>query len=112
MADDQSEDTKVQKAIFFLALVTDFRASQLAALTTHPNFTNFGREVTILTLAPSPKLLAKNERADNLMALLQVPALIEGGQHLPLCPVQATKTYIDSPSDLREEHLFYNPRCH
>ena len=78
----------------------------------HPSFTNFGRGGIILTLAPSPKFLAKNERADSLMAPLQVPALVEGRQHLPLCPVQATKTYIEATQELNKEHLFYNSRSH
>ncbi|KAK4327171.1 hypothetical protein Pmani_002341 [Petrolisthes manimaculis] len=38
------------------------RASQLAALTRHPNFTSFGENDDYLTLAPSPTFLAKNER--------------------------------------------------
>lgn len=112
VADDLSENTVLQRAIFLLALATGFRASQLAALTRHPNFTNFGSEGTSLTLAPSPKFLAKNERADYLLAPLQIPALIEKGQHLPLCPVQATDTYIQSTPGLSKEHLFYNSRSH
>ncbi|KAK4314456.1 hypothetical protein Pmani_014265 [Petrolisthes manimaculis] len=53
----------VLSSLFLLALASGFRASQLAALTRHPNFTSFGENDDYLTLAPSPTFLAKNERS-------------------------------------------------
>ncbi|KAK4324290.1 hypothetical protein Pmani_005130 [Petrolisthes manimaculis] len=52
----QGEDELLMSSLFLLALASGFRASQLAALTRHPNFTSFGENDNYL-------ILAKNERS-------------------------------------------------
>ncbi|KAK4311182.1 hypothetical protein Pmani_017301 [Petrolisthes manimaculis] len=64
LTQSQGEDELPMSSLFLLALATGFRASQLAAITRHPNFTSFGEDDDYLTLAPSPSFLAKNERSD------------------------------------------------
>ncbi|KAK4321227.1 hypothetical protein Pmani_007952 [Petrolisthes manimaculis] len=108
----QGEDERLMSSLFLLALASGFRASQLAALTRHPNFTSFGENDNYLTLAPSPTFLAKNERFDRLIAPLRVPALKGDHSHLPLCPVHATRAYIEHTKHLAPTHLFYNSRSH
>ncbi|KAK4304604.1 hypothetical protein Pmani_023482 [Petrolisthes manimaculis] len=112
MTQEQGEDEKLVSSLFLLALATGFRVSQLAALTRDINFTFFGEDNAHLTLTPSPTFLAKNERLDILIAPLRVPALREGHRHLPLCPVLATRAYIENTNHLAPEHLFYNSRSH
>ncbi|KAK4328441.1 hypothetical protein Pmani_001189 [Petrolisthes manimaculis] len=112
MTQEQGEDEKLVSSLFLLALATGFRASQLAAFTRHTNFTSFGEDNTHLTLAPSHSFLAKNERSESLIAPLWIPALREGHRHLPLCPVLATRAYIENTRHLAPEHLFYNSRSH
>ncbi|KAK4322184.1 hypothetical protein Pmani_006983 [Petrolisthes manimaculis] len=112
LTQSQGEDELLMSSLFLLALATGFRASQLAALTRHPNFTSFGENDDYLTLAPSPIFLAKNERSDRLIAPLRVPALREDHSHLPLCPVHATRAYIEPTKHLAPSHLFYNSRSH
>ncbi|KAK4322186.1 hypothetical protein Pmani_006985 [Petrolisthes manimaculis] len=112
LTQSQGEDELLMSSLFLLALATGFRASQLAALTRHSNFTSFGENDDYLTLAPSPIFLAKNERSDRLIAPLRVPALREDHSHLPLCPVHATRAYIEPTKHLAPSHLFYNSRSH
>ncbi|KAK3881461.1 hypothetical protein Pcinc_014117 [Petrolisthes cinctipes] len=105
-----TEDLLLQSSVFVLALATGFRASQLAAPTRYPSFTTFGEDVSALTLALSPKFLAKNEQVDNLMAPFRDPSLRQGARHLSLYPVSATKAYLDVAQTLPKTASSTMPR--
>ena len=52
----------LQRALFLVAMASGLRASQLHALTRHPSWLVFATDGGRVSLAPSPRFLAKNER--------------------------------------------------
>ena len=104
------EDHFLQRATFLLALASGYRASQLAALSRHEAFARIERDMTAVTLSPSPTFLAKNEQADDLIGPLRIPSFLRDGGPHPLCPVRAFKDYIECTEGASKDHLFYNSR--
>ena len=101
-----------EKALFLVALASGLRASQLAALTRFPSWTQFSRNMSSVSLAPSPRFLAKNERVDHRLKPTIVPALVSDGEHHLLCPVQSLKDYMSVTSHYPPEALFVSPSSH
>ena len=59
-------------------------------------FTPDGHRVT---LAPSPKFLAKNEREGHNLSPLPLSVWVCEGSHHPLCPVEAVRRYMAATTD-------------
>ena len=96
----------LQKALFLTALATGFRAYQLRTLTRFPQWTSFAEDLSNVSLAPSPRFLAKNERENHHLQPVVVPAWVEQGVHHSLCLVTALKTYLDSSLEQPLHSLF------
>lgn len=103
-------DLLLQRAVFLLALVSGYRASQLAALTRFPEYTLLAVLRQELIIAPSPAFLAKNEQSDSLIGPLTIQSLLEDSSYHPLCPVNALGEYLRLSEGVSEDHLFLNSR--
>ena len=102
-------DHRLRKALFLVAMASGLRASQLHALTRHPSwlvFTEDGRQVS---LAPSPKFLAKNEREGHVLAPIVLQAWLVGGRPHLLCPVEALRRYVEASRASSPTRLFLSP---
>ena len=84
----------LQKALFLVAMASGLRASQLHALIRHPAWLVFTPDGRRVSLAPSPKFLAKNEREGHTLTPLVIQAWMDGPSHHPLCPVDALRQYL------------------
>lgn len=104
------EEHFLQRSVFLLALATNYRASQLAAVTRLPSFSRLEENCSALTFSPSPIFLAKNERADDMIGSLRIPSFLEGDHPHPLCPVHEFKDYVGRTEGVSEDHLFYNSK--
>lgn len=80
-------DGCVPEGLFFIALASGLRFSQLKALNHFPAWTVFRSSLELVSLAPSPTHLAKNGWEDHLLPPITVPSFIDGGGLHPLCPV-------------------------
>ena len=98
------------KALFLVAMATGHRVSQLAALLRTNQFMRFGHNDSSVTLAPKPRFLAKNERADHRMSPVVVPAWMVSDAHHPLCPVAALRAYISASSSTSAPDLWVDPQ--
>ena len=99
----------LRKALFLVAMASGLRASQLHALIRHPAWLVFAEDGRRVSLAPSPKFLAKNEREGHVLAPIVLQAWIEGGQHHPLCPVEALRQYVAASHQRSHTRLFLSP---
>lgn len=70
--------------VFLLVLAVGYRTSQLAAVTSHLSFSKLEVDCSALTFCPSSAFLAKNERADDMIAPLRIPSFQKGDTHI-LC---------------------------
>ena len=102
----------LRKALFLVAMASGLRASQLHALIRHPSWLVFSRDGRRVSLAPSPKFLAKNEREGHSLAPIVLQAWMEGCHHHPLCPVESLRRYVESTSGPQHTRLFIWPDTH
>ncbi|KAK3889778.1 hypothetical protein Pcinc_006339 [Petrolisthes cinctipes] len=102
----QSKDQLFRKALFLTAFASGMRASQLHALTRHTAWTVFATNDALVSLAPVPLFLAKNEREDHSLLPFTIPAWFEEGVHHPLCPVAALRSYLHFTEAAPRENLF------
>ena len=61
-----------------------------------------------VSLAPSPKFLAKNEREDRRSQLVMVPSWRPQGVSHPLCPAATLKRYVDATEEAPPQSFFYS----
>ena len=89
-----SAELLLRKALFLLALATGLRASQLHAMVRHPAWMVFAPDGSQVSLTPSPRFLAKNERVErNLPPVVVLAWRTSDGSHA-LCPVAALRAYL------------------
>ena len=93
-SEDPSPLLLLQKALFLVAMASGLRASQLHALVRAPSWLVFSQDGRRVSLAPSPKFLAKNEREGHVLSPIDIQAWMDGGTHHPLCPVAALRRYV------------------
>ncbi|XP_045133532.1 transcription termination factor 2-like isoform X2 [Portunus trituberculatus] len=108
----RTKDQSLRKALFLVAMASGLRASQLHALIRHPSWLVFSRDGQRVSLAPSPKFLAKNEREGHSLAPMVLQAWMEGLHHHPLCPVESLQQYVGSTSGSQHARLFIWPDIH
>ena len=99
----------LRKALFLIALASGLRASQLHALVRHPAWLVFSPDGQRVSLAPSPKFLAKNEREGHVLTPLLIQAWMDGPSHHPLCPVEALRRYVIASPHQSHNRLFLWP---
>lgn len=99
----------LQKALFLVAMASGLRASQLHALVRHPSWLVFSPDGSRVSLAPSPKFLAKNERDGHVLTPIVLRAWLEGVQPHPLCPVEALRRYVAASPQRTHTRLFLWP---
>lgn len=100
----------LKKTLFLVALASGFRASQLNALSCSPQLTVFAPDGSVVSLAPAPNFLAKNERLDHHLRPFTLPAwLLHSGSH-PLCSVATLRAYLDATPSHGSSHLFCDQR--
>ena len=99
----------LQRALFLVAMASGLRASQLHALTRHPSWLVFASDGGRVSLSPSPRFLAKNERAGHVLTPLVLRAWLDAGRHHPLCPVSALRQYVDASPQRSHTRLFLWP---
>ena len=102
-------DRQLDKALFLVALATGFRSSQLRALTRFPQWTSFSADMSLVSLALSPKVLGKNERLDHRLQPILLPAWRENGLSHPLCPVASLHSYLHNSPAADSHFLFCHP---
>ena len=100
---------RLKKALFLVAMASGLRASQLHALIRHPTWLVFSGDGRRVSLAPSPKFLAKNEREGHVLEPLVIQAWIVAGSHHPLCPVDALRRYVEATGGRAPPRLFIWP---
>ena len=105
-----SHESIFRRALFLTAMASGLRVSQLHALTRHPSLTYFSDNDSSVSLAPSPRFLAKNEREGHRLEPFIIPAWLGGGARQSLCPVLALRSYINDTSNAPLDHLFVFPR--
>lgn len=96
------------KTLFLIALATGMWSSQLRAHTRYFKWMFFYSLTFRVILSPSPKHLAKTERADHMVQPITVPACsVSGVLHL-LCPVDNPHIYLKNTVDASkpQESLF------
>ena len=99
----------LHKTVFLIALATGARAPQLFALSRCKEWTKYGEDGSVVTLAPLPGFLTKNERVDNVLQPTSIPArTTQEGPHT-LCPVNNLKKYIENTNYIKEDYLFAWP---
>ena len=103
---------RLRKALFLVAMASGLRSSQLHALTRHPAWLVFAPDGQRVSLAPSPKFLAKNEREGHVLTPILIPAWMDGHSHHPLCPVAALREYVSASSHRSHSRLFLWPDTH
>ena len=86
----------MQKALFLIAMASGLRASQLHALVRYPAWLVFSQDGRRVSLAPSPKFLAKNEREGHVLEPIVLRAWMVEGAHHTLCPVEALRRYVEA----------------
>ena len=59
-----------------------------------------------VSLAPSPRFLAKNETEAHPLAPMVIPAWFMDGRPHPVCPVHALQAYMDASAQAPPDHLF------
>ena len=101
--------SSLRKALFLVALASGLCVSQLRALTRYLQWTTFAMDRSAVSLASSPRFLAKNEREDHLLQPVVIPAWMDGRFHHSLCPVQALESYLSSSPSQELRHLFRFP---
>ena len=84
----------LKKALFLVAMASGLRASQLHALVRHPSWLVFSQDGRQVSIAPSPKFLAKNEREGHILDPIILRAWLAGVTPHPLCPVEALRQYV------------------
>lgn len=99
----------LQKALFLVAMASGFRASQLHALIRHPSWLTFTPDGRRVSLAPSPRFLAKNEREGHILTPLVLRAWTVGHASHPLCPVAALWQYVAATHHRAHTRLFIWP---
>lgn len=82
---------RLQKVLFLVAMASGLRVSQLHALVRHLSWLVFSEDERRVSLAPSPKFLAKSEREGHLLTPIVLQAWMEGFLHHSLCPVEALR---------------------
>ena len=100
---------QLRKTLFLVALASGLRSSQLQALLRHPSWLVFSADGLQVSLAPSPKFLAKNERLGHSLAPTTIRAWMVAGAHHPLCPVGALREYVRATSRRAPSRLFVWP---
>ena len=99
----------LRKALFLVAMASGLRASQLHALTRNPSWLVFAEDGRRVSLAPSPRFLAKNEREGHVLTPLVLRAWMDGDRHHPLCPVEALRRYVAASPQRTPSRLFLWP---
>ena len=99
----------LRKALFLVALASGLRSSQLHALIRHPSWLVFSSDGRQVSLAPSPKFLAKNERLGHSLQPSTLRAWMLEDAHHPLCPVGALRDYVRATSRRAPPRLFVWP---
>ena len=99
----------LQRALFLVATASGLRASQLHGLVRHPSWLVFTPDGRCAILAPSLKLLAKNESQGHNLLPLILSAWVCEGSHYALCPVEAVRRYLAVTEDRTPKHLFVWP---
>ena len=99
----------LQKALFLTAMASGMRASQLHALTRHPAWLVFSEDGRRVSLAPSPKFLAKNEREGHILSPIVIQAWMDRDHHHLLCPVEALRRYVEASQQRTHHRLFLWP---
>lgn len=107
--DNPSDLDLMKRTVFLMALASGFRSSQLRALTRFPRYTTFAADGSAVSIAASPKSLAKNERLDHRLQPVVIPAWNQRHGPHPLCPVSALKEYMSSSTAVDRHHLFCDP---
>lgn len=106
----------LHRVVFLLVLASEYRSSQLTALTKYPAYTFVAENWSSATITLLPAFRAKNEQADSLIDPLRIPALLEGSRQYPLCPVCELKHFTQTsfgcgPSFIRAD-TFHHPSSH
>ena len=91
---DASPRRLLQKTLFLVAMASGLRVSQLHALVRDPAWLVFAVDGSQVSLAPSPRFLAKNEREGRSLPPLVVRAWLVDGRPHDLCPVLALRRYL------------------
>ena len=99
----------LHKALFLVAMASGLRASQLHALVRHPSWLVFAADGRQMSLAPSPKFIAKNEREGHTLSPIVIQAWMEQNTHHPLCPVGVLRQYVRATSTQAPTRLFVWP---
>ena len=99
----------LRKALFLVAMASGLRASQLHALVRSSTWLVFAEDGRQVSLAPSPRFLAKNERVGHTLRPLVLQAWMEGPRHHALCPVQALRSYVAATPGRGRVRLFIWP---
>ena len=100
---------QLRKTLFLVALASGLRSSQLQALLRHPSWLVFSADGRQVSMSPSPKFLAKNERLGHTLAPTTLRAWLVDGNHHPLCPVGALREYVRDTSRRAPPRLFVWP---
>ena len=100
---------QLRKTLFLVALASGLRSSQLQALLRHPSWLVFSADGRQVSMSPSPKFLAKNERLGHTLTPTMLRAWLVNGQHHPLCPVGALREYVRDTSRRAPSRLFVWP---
>ncbi|KAK3885786.1 hypothetical protein Pcinc_010021 [Petrolisthes cinctipes] len=104
-----SKDQLFRKALILKALASGMKASQLHAFSRHSAWTVFATNDALVSLAPVPLFLAKNEREGHSLLPFTIPAWFEEGLYHPLCPVAALRSYLHSTKAAPWDNLFVWP---
>ncbi|KAK3874273.1 hypothetical protein Pcinc_020774 [Petrolisthes cinctipes] len=104
-----SKDQLFRKALILKALASGMKASQLHAFSRHSAWTVFATNDALVSLAPVPLFLAKNEREGHSLLPFTIPAWFEEGLYHPLCPVAALRSYLHSTKAAPRDNLFVWP---
>ena len=99
----------LQRALFLVAMASGLRASQIHALTRHPSWLVFATDGGRVSLAPSPRFLAKNEREGHVLTPIVLRAWLDGASPHPLCPVEALRQYVEASPRPSHTRLFLWP---
>ena len=98
-------ENHLSKCIFLLALATGNRVSELHALRREPEYTQISKNM--LTIVGRASFIAKNENPIHRRNPIFIKAIFDDdGTPHPLCPVDATRTYIELTKNVTNGPLF------
>ncbi|KAG7169199.1 hypothetical protein Hamer_G026006 [Homarus americanus] len=94
-----SKDCLLQKALILVALATGFWSSQRKVFTRFDHWTSFVQGDSVVSLAPSPTSLVKNDLKNYRFQPVAVPAWKVKGEHYRICPVGTLRQFLSTTAD-------------